>query len=572
MANASFTGATFIEKASFDGTTFMKTASFTAATFTEKASFDRATFTNAASFTGVVFARAASFDGATFTEDAAFRRARFSESATLGGVVFSEHASFSKAKFHETAWFGGVTFTKTASFSRAIFASNAWFGDVTFTKTASFDGATFTENAWFSGATFTDTIGFGDVWVRGLDFTQARITGETRVMDTLGLRAETLTLSGAIIEAAVHLDLSAKTIVARRTRIARYSQLRMRCESADFADADLGEHCLLATLRAEPNSGTLTPLSNRRYGDQILRAKLDELMARLGDAIPVDAALVSLERAVVGGVTVSGLDLTQCRFHGAHGLDKLSIDPGCTFASSRDELVTPAPWLRPRLHTRRRIIADETLVPGLAKRRPPEHDSEGAPEEARTPGEVAETYRALRKSLEDAKNEPGAADFYYGEMQMRRRANDRGLTEHALVTLYWLVSGYGLRAGRALAALVFLMAIATGVFMHEPWATVTDSHYPADQPTSVELRPVLTPGRDLAIAGKVKVEKPSTRSLAFTEASLFSLRESVALIRPASDGRFRTTALGTFVDVVLRILGPVLIALAVLAIRARTKR
>jgi len=27
----------------------------------------------------------------------------------------------------------------------------------------------------------------------------------------------------------------------------------------------------------------------------------------------------------------------------------------------------------------------------------------------------------LRKGLEDAKNEPGAADFYYGEMEMRRR-------------------------------------------------------------------------------------------------------------------------------------------------------
>jgi hypothetical protein len=31
-------------------------------------------------------------------------------------------------------------------------------------------------------------------------------------------------------------------------------------------------------------------------------------------------------------------------------------------------------------------------------------------------------YRSLRKSLEDAKNEPGAADFYYGEMEARRRS------------------------------------------------------------------------------------------------------------------------------------------------------
>jgi hypothetical protein len=31
-------------------------------------------------------------------------------------------------------------------------------------------------------------------------------------------------------------------------------------------------------------------------------------------------------------------------------------------------------------------------------------------------------YRALRKAREDAKDEPGAANFYYGEMEMRRHA------------------------------------------------------------------------------------------------------------------------------------------------------
>ena len=38
------------------------------------------------------------------------------------------------------------------------------------------------------------------------------------------------------------------------------------------------------------------------------------------------------------------------------------------------------------------------------------------------PGQIAGLYRELRKGREDAKDEPGAADFYYGEMEMRRRA------------------------------------------------------------------------------------------------------------------------------------------------------
>ncbi|WP_308407820.1 hypothetical protein [Streptomyces somaliensis] len=33
---------------------------------------------------------------------------------------------------------------------------------------------------------------------------------------------------------------------------------------------------------------------------------------------------------------------------------------------------------------------------------------------------MAALYRQLRKSLEDGKNEPDAADFYYGECEMRR--------------------------------------------------------------------------------------------------------------------------------------------------------
>ena len=39
--------------------------------------------------------------------------------------------------------------------------------------------------------------------------------------------------------------------------------------------------------------------------------------------------------------------------------------------------------------------------------------------------ELSQLYRALRKGREDAKDEPGAADFYYGEMEMRRHARTR---------------------------------------------------------------------------------------------------------------------------------------------------
>jgi hypothetical protein len=69
------------------------------------------------------------------------------------------------------------------------------------------------------------------------------------------------------------------------------------------------------------------------------------------------------------------------------------------------------------------------------------------------PRRIAAIYRALRKGREDEKDEPGAADFYYGEMEMRRPDPTRTRAERAILWLYWLVSGYGLRATRALASL-----------------------------------------------------------------------------------------------------------------------
>lgn len=531
-------------------------------------------FTGSVSFTGVTFIGDATFIKAIFTEYAGFDRATFTASARFDGATFSATAWFDEATFVDRAVFDDATFTDYAWFTAATFTAYASFNVAVFSATASFTVATFTEYARFDRATFAGSVGLAGTWVRALDFTQARIVGGTEAVVTTGLRAGTIDLSGAVFETAVHLDLSASSIEAHRIRIPRYSQLRIRCETADFTDADLGEHTLLAGRPTPEGSATPVSPDERSHPDPDVQAKIDELDEHLLAVIPQTAALVSLERALVAGVTVSGLDLTRCQFHGAHGLDELRIDPGCTFASSRDALVTPASWLRPRLHTRRRIIADETLVPGLKRPDsvPSEHDPDAQPAEARTPGEVAETYRALRKSLEDAKNQPGASDFYYGEMQMRRRAHDRGLTEHVLVTAYWIVSGYGLRAGRALAVLVALIAIATAVFMHEPWATVTKSYYPADQPSAFEVRPKLGPERDLTGTGTVTIQEPDKRSLTFSEAAQFSLRESVALIRPASDNRFRPRGVGVVADIALRILGPLLIALALLAIRARTKR
>lgn len=65
---------------------------------------------------------------------------------------------------------------------------------------------------------------------------------------------------------------------------------------------------------------------------------------------------------------------------------------------------------------------------------------------------------------------------------------------------------------------------------------------------------------------------PPARGLSGPRAWLFAAQETVALFWPAGLSGVTLTSAGHLVDLVVRVLGPVLLALAVLAIRNRTKR
>lgn len=140
---------------------------------------------------------------------------------------------------------------------------------------------------------------------------------------------------------------------------------------------------------------------------------------------------------------------------------------------------------------RRRAVAEEHHWRALGPNNPapprgwtpgPGH---GDPALTPGPNHIAPVYRALRKASEDAKNEPDAADFYYGEMEMRRHDRQRPFGERALITGYWLLSGYGLRASRALGRLLFAMAATVLSLML--WGLPTNQAEP--HTTGVQARP-----------------------------------------------------------------------------------
>lgn len=242
--------------------------------------------------------------------------------------------------------------------------------------------------------------------------------------------------------------------------------------------------------------------------------------------------MLSLQGANVAGLTLGHIDLVECRFAGAHNLDSLRLEAGATFG------VSPAiaGW------ERRQVIAAEAAWRASRDRHRswkfPQWDFVEDRPEVVGPGAIADLYRALRKGREDGKDEPGAADFYYGEMEMRRHnygesgeTHRRGRATRCILFIYWLISGYGLRAWRSIVALAVVTALFAAAF-----------HY----------------------VGFIQPPKP----ISYWTSLLYAFRSTISL----TDSLVTLTAWGAFFQALLRIAGPVLLGLTLLALRGRVKR
>ncbi|MFI1386343.1 hypothetical protein [Embleya sp. NPDC020886] len=183
------------------------------------------------------------------------------------------------------------------------------------------------------------------------------------------------------------------------------------------------------------------------------------------------------------------------------------------------------------------------------------------------PAALAALYRQLRKAFEDGKDEPGAADFYMGEMEMRRldRRPGRSHAERRLLTAYWALSGYGLRASRALVWLG--IAMTTTVILMMLWGLPTSdpkSKVTGTLPAAGQAVNLTVDNGDPTLTGTTHDHLTGKRAEKATRVVLNSV-----VFR--SSGQNLTTA-GAYIEMVSRFLEPVLLALALLAIRGRVKR
>ncbi|MFC8583645.1 pentapeptide repeat-containing protein [Streptomyces sp. NPDC057217] len=554
--NAWFESTTFTDDATFPSATFESDAWFESATFSGDAWFESAAFTGSARFMSTTFTGVASFEAATFTGKALFVKATFASKALFVSASFSGEASFVKATFESAAWFVSGTFTGAAFFVKTTFAGDA-FISATFEGDAAFRAATFGGDAWFLEAVFERDANFASaVFERDAGFEAATFQRDARFESATFERASTLgplvcagqvQLSRAVFAGPVTLLLSARRLECRRTRWSATAELRLRYVTVDFAHA-VFEYPL--TIAAEASPFALMngePMAEQAFTDT------PDATVRIASLRGVDAAHLVL----------ADVDLARCLFTGTVHLDQLKLEGACSF----DTVPSRTAWQRwrPVRFTKRRALAEEHHWRATQPRAIPGWNVAVFNAGQVGPAQLAPVYRALRKSYEDSKNEPGAADFYYGEMEMRRRDRDRASTnraERGLLTGYWLLSGYGLRASRALGWLAAAMLVTIVLLM--------GFGLPKEDPKQEGTGTVPAGGGTVTFEiDKADPQNPTDRfsSERFEKALNVTLNSVVF----RSSGQDLTTA-GTYIEMASRVTEPILLGLAILAVRNRVKR
>jgi hypothetical protein len=385
------------------------------------------------------------------------------------------------------------------------------FTNTTFTGLAQFARASFRGEVDFGSARFLDDAKFRRArFDRWWQFDPAQLTGK-------------LALDWAVCEERLRIETPCKSASFDHAEFRAGADILLSTDDVSFMDTDFAE---------------------------------TSLVTGLGSSVP---RITSLKGAKVAKLTVSGADLTPCLFIGAFGLDEMEL--------GRVEFAQPPTgwnWgFRRQRWTRRQTLAEEHLW-----RQKAEHGWDAGGGAAPAAGDVAGAYRALRKGLEDRKNEPGAADFYYGEMEMRRRstgestlARAASAAERGLLWGYWAISGYALRASRVLLVLLIVIVVATAAF--DMWGF-------QDRVRPYAARNQVHPERE---AAKLADFPPSPGDVIGAwcsfEAWTYTAGTATAVIGAPEA---QLTQYGRAIRIVLRILGPVLIGLAVLSIRGRVKR
>jgi uncharacterized protein YjbI with pentapeptide repeats len=517
---ASFLGEAEFDRATFQEATFQERAQFAQTTFQKGAEFDRAGFQGEAGFIKADFQGLAIFEGASFHADAVFEGASFQANAVFDRAIF-QNAAFNKATFHGDAGFAGATFQRGAGFGGATFQSEAEFARATFKDEAMFAGATFWRKAEFARAIFE----------------RARQVGP--------LLAGKLVLDDAVFGELVILEAATAVLCARRARFIVGGQLRLRWAQVVLDDADLAAPVVLIG-------------ANHPFPEVAAR---EDRFAHRWERLPPGPRqqrwrprLLSVRHAFVAGLALANVDLRACRFAGAWNLDQLRFEGTPLLAHTtgrwrarRTTLAEEQHWRAARLgRSRRAGWYPQACQPPASLSTEPE---------VLHPAALAELYRNLRTALVDANEDRVAADFQYGEMEMRRYDPSAPKTERLALWLYWLLSGYALRASRiflTLLGVILVFAVLFHTFGFKDSGPeirvvgVSATNVPIYRQVSPENRPSIYEAVDAIVysAGTATLNAPDDRELTLAGRGLQVMLRILTLVLVALAGLARQRAFG----------------------------
>lgn len=523
-----------------------------------QARFEEAVFHGAVRFDLVRIDGDAVFDGAEIAGNASFDRAEIGGRALFRQVRIGGDAGFERMTVRRRAVFEGAQVGGSASFERMRVDGRAVFDGLRTGRDAGFKGMEVggflsLDQARIGGDGHFDRARINlATTLRGLtaggrvSFAGVAFEGSARVGPLVC--AGTLDLSEAVFGAAMTLEAAAAAVRCRRTRWTSTAALRLRYAAVDLCDAVV-ESPLSITARARPFA--------------VDGGEVDEQGFSGGPGRPDPGVrIMSLRGVDAAHLVLTGVDLTECLLAGTVHLDQLRLEGKYTFAAApaglRRRGIRPARW------TPRRTLAEEHHWRAARGRAADGWTPAPAGEEVQEPAALAPVYRQLRKAFEDGKHEPGAADFYYGEMEMRRHADDIPGAERSLLTAYWALSGYGQRASRALGWLLAAMTVTVLAMML--WGLPQND--PKPRTTGTVAGRSITMTTD--VPGPANPDGPYRERLT-TDRFEKSLRVVVNSVVFRSSGQNLTTA-GTYTEMASRLTEPALLGLAALAVRSRLKR
>jgi uncharacterized protein YjbI with pentapeptide repeats len=393
-----------------------------------------------------VFAEDARFGGIGFTGDVSFDHCEFQALASFVEARFEGNVSFRHATFAGRVSLHGVTVRGHLAFDQAVVRSDALFSGARFERTASFESARFQGFATFDGAGFAGTAAFrGCRFGRTVSFRGAKFGGRagfeaarfaTGVYLTPVTVGRCLTLAGA--QVGGRLGLTTGECRVDLSGLSAHGQVEVRLHRTE---ADLRDAALYGTATVTGRGGVSV-------------SSLSGLDAR------------SLELAHV--------DLSACRFAGIRRPEGLRLT-GCAFAGTPRGVQVGLSWPPLRWWTRRHTLADERTLRGWSP----------AGADPMVPNGLAALYSVLWTGVDDRAT---AADFRFGAMEMRRITSGPG--RRSLLSLYWILSGYGLRMGRVLGWFMLIAALTgASLLMAASSQAARRTPIPAIHPTGHPTQP-----------------------------------------------------------------------------------